>query len=128
MRRVTASGKVDKKWKTEEVIEALRQTGGSIREACRMLDMATTTFFRHWRYAPEVEAELDVLWKIGVHNVVDTVYSRALDGDLKACNLYLKYSPYAKELGWMPEEKVTVASEKPLTEDEKNALKDQLFG
>lgn len=127
-RRPSASVRVEKKWTDQEVIDALTQSGGGIRDACRILEMATTTFYREWRYKPEIDAHLNMLWRIGAHNVIDTVYERALDGDIKACNLYMRYSPYVKEMGWVPEERVTLKTEKPLTPEEIEQAAKEIFG
>lgn len=117
------------RWTDEEIIDALWKSGGIINEACRALGIPIVTFWRNFRYKESIVAELETIWRVGSQTVIDTVYERAIGGDVKAAALYMRYNPYLKEMGWVPEEsKVTIKTEKQLTPDEiKQAAKD-IFG
>lgn len=123
------SASVEIKWTPEDVIEAIRQAGGMITDTCKILNMNPCTFYRKWRYHPDIEAEFQSIWRIGAQTVIDTIYTRSIAGDMKAAALYMRYCPYTREMGWTPEENtVKIKTEKPLTPEEIEQAAKDIFG
>lgn len=117
-----------KKITKKQIIEALRQTQGIMKEACRILDMSASLFWRKYRHDPEIEAVIKELHLIGATNVIDTIYSQAINGDINSQKMYLKYCPEVKDLGWKEETTVNLKEDVKLTEEEKQKLKEEMFG
>lgn len=111
-----------------DVIKALEATGGMIMDAVNMLGISVTEFYGKFRYNPKVEEALNLAHKIGFEKVTDVLVGRALDGDIKAISLYLKYNPLAKANNWVENQTLTLKEEKPLSNEEKQDLAKQLFG
>ena len=112
----------------QQVLEAVKQAGGGIQDTARLLSMHLQDFYEKWRYQPEVDAAIKLAKRIGFERVTETVYEQALNGDRASQSLYLKYCPIGKQEGWTDTQTITLKAEKPLTEDERAALKGELFG
>jgi hypothetical protein len=112
----------------KDVINAINQTGGMIVESCNMAGISICDFYNKFRYNPKVEEALKQARRRGFEQVTDVLIQRALDGDMKAISLYLKYNPEAKAQNWVENQTLTLREEKPLTAEEKADLAKQLFG
>lgn len=112
----------------KQVMDALVEAGGIMNDACKILGMSHSEFWRKWRHEPDVDALIRDLHRIGVARITDLVYQQALSGDIKSQHLYLRFCPEVKEQGWVEEQKITLKSDKPLTEEEKESLRNDLFG
>ena len=112
----------------KDVVEAIYSTGGRIYEACEQCKMSVSEFYRRWRYNKKVEEALIKARQIGFEIVTDTLLSKALNGDIKAIQTYLRYNPIAKQNDWCDHQTLTLKEEKPLTDDEKQDLAKKLFG
>lgn len=111
-----------------QILKAIDDTGGLVREACLVMNMPVMTFYRKWRHKPEVAQALQEARNAGFEAVTDVLYTKCLDGDTKAISLYLQYNPLAKEKNWRKEESLTIKEEKPLSEAEKKDLVQSIFG
>lgn len=112
----------------KQFIKALEASGGNIDDACNLCGLSKGTFYRYYRYTPEIEKALSEQRKIGFESVTEVLYKLCLKGDTKAIALYLKYNPVAKANSWVESQTLVVKDEKPLTDEEKEALKKELFG
>lgn len=110
------------------VCETLKETGGLILETMRKLDLSPRSFYNKWRYHPKVVKVLEESRRAGFDMVTDTLIKQALDGDVKAIGLYLKYNPIAKEANWVENQTLVLKGDKQLTPEEKKDLIGQLFG
>ena len=117
-----------KKLSQKQVIEALEATGGNVGDAVNLLGVSKANFYRHYRYNPEIEKALADYSKIGFEAVTEVLFSLCMKGDTKAISLYLKYNPVAKANNWVESQTLVVKEEKPLSDEEKEALKKELFG
>lgn len=111
-----------------EVIHALEECGGIIKQTCQYLQIAQTTFYKTYRHLPEIEEALDRIQRDAFDKITETIYRNAIAGDPKFCQMFLRYSPVAKRCGWLSEEHVKIETKKPLTETEREDLKNNLFG
>ena len=109
------------------VLEAIERTGGRVAETIRVLGINPLTFYRNWRYLPEVEEALQQFRQMGFEEVTDTIFEQAKNGNLKAAHIYLRYSPTAKQNDWTDNQTLTIKEEKPLSDEEKEKLKQELF-
>lgn len=114
--------------KVADVVNAVMETGGHVQDTIKVLGMSNGDFYHRWRYNPKVIRALQQAREIGFESVTDVLYAQAVKGDLKACSLYLKYNPLAKQNGWVENQTLTIKEDKPLTDEEKEALKEELFG
>ncbi len=112
----------------KDVVNTINGTGGMILESVKLLGISITEFYQKFRYNPKVEEALKLAHRIGFDEVTDVLIKKALDGDLKAISLYLKYNPLAKENQWVENQTLTLKEEKPLSDEEKQDLSKQLFG
>lgn len=112
----------------KDVVDTINGTGGMILESVKLLGISVTEFYQKFRYNPKVEEALKMAHRIGFDEVTDVLIKRALEGDLKAISLYLKYNPLAKENQWVENQTLTLKEEKPLSNEEKQDLAKQLFG
>lgn len=117
-----------KKITLKMVLEAIERTGGKVAESIRLLGINPLTFYRNWRYLPEVEEALQKYRQFGFDEVTETILEQAKNGNLKAAHLYLRYSPTAKQNHWTDDQTLTIREEKPLSDAEKEQLKKDLFG
>ena len=116
-----------KKVTLKMVLEAIDRAGGRVADTIKILDINPKTFYEKFRYLPEVEEALKQYRQLGFDAVTETLFEQARSGNLKACSLYLKYSPFAKLNNWTDNQTVTIKEEKPLTDAEKEQLKKELF-
>ena len=114
--------------KVADVVKAVVQTGGHVQDAIAVLGLSNGDFYKRFRYNPKVVKALQEARQIGFESVTDVLYSKALNGDMKAMSLYLKYNPIAKENHWVETQTLTIREDKPLTDEEKKELAKQLFG
>ncbi len=110
------------------VLDAIERTGGKVAETIRVLGINPLTFYRNWRYLPEVEEALQQFRQMGFEEVTDTIFEQAKNGNLKAAHIYLRYSPTAKKNDWTDNQTLTIKEDKPLSDAEKEQLKKDLFG
>lgn len=113
---------------TKDVIEAIKKTGGRIAEACNLLGISVPQFYLKFRHDPKVEKTITDARKQGFEAVTDVVFSKALEGDMRAIQIYLRYNPLAKEAGWVEKSEMFIKQDKPMTECEKESLVKELFG
>lgn len=113
---------------TKEIIEGLEKCGGLIGKTCEYLQLSKSTFYSSYRHMPEIEKALDRIQRDAFDTVTETIYENAIAGDPRFCQLFLKYSPIAKQRGWVEEKNIKFETKKPLTEKEKEDLKTSLFG
>jgi len=110
------------------VMDAITKTGGRMEEACKIVGISITEFYKRFRYNPKVEDTLKEARKMGFELVTDTLLDKAMKGDMAATKLYLKYNPIAKENRWVDSQVLLLKEDKPLTEEEKQTLAKHLFG
>lgn len=121
--------KKNKKIRTvPEVIDALEQCGGLIGKSCEYLQISKNAFYKSYRHIPEVDAAIDRIQRDAFDEVTETIFNNAINGDPRFCQLFLKYSPVAKKRGWVEEKNIKLETKKPLTDEEKDQLKNNLFG
>ena len=111
-----------------DVLEALKQTGGKITDAVKVLDIDLQSFYQVWRYNPDVVKAIEESRQIGFEKVTQVLMDLCMQGDTKAISLYLKYNPVAKRNDWLDTQTISLKQDKPLTPDEKQELVKQLFG
>lgn len=114
--------------KVADVVKAVMETGGHVQDAIKVLGMSNGDFYKRFRYQPKVVQALQQAREIGFESVTDVLYAQALNGDLKAISLYLKYNPLSKQNGWVENQTLTIKEEKPLSPEEKQQLAKELFG
>ena len=112
----------------KQVIDAVNEAGGVVTDTIALLHMDTYTFYKNWRYVPEVEKALNQAREMGFEKVTDILYKQCLDGDKSAIQLYLRYCPLSKLNQWVDGQTITLKAEKPLTDEEKQNLVKELFG
>jgi hypothetical protein len=112
----------------EIVIDALEQAGGIINHALKIGNIGRGEFYRKYRNDPEIDATIKRLHREGFDQIQDTLFTLAAGGNIKAIALYIKYNPVAKDEGWRADETVILKDDKPLTDEEKDALKKEIFG
>lgn len=111
-----------------DVEKAVMETGGHIQDTIAVLGLSNGDFYKRFRYNKKVMDALEEARRIGFESVTDVLYKKALNGDLKAVSLYLKFCPIAKENHWVETQTLTIREEKPLSDDEKQNLAKELFG
>lgn len=112
----------------KDVIDAINSTGGRIYEACDVCGMSTPEFYKRFRHNPKVEAALVKARQMGFELVTDTLLDKAINGDMRAIQTYLRFNPLARENNWTDNQTLTIKEDKPLTDEEKTALEKELFG
>ena len=112
----------------KDVIDAINATGGRIYETCDQCKMSVAEFYRRFRYNPKVEAALIKSRQVGFELVTDTLLDKAMKGDMRAIQTYLRYNPIAKMNEWTDHQTLTIKEDKPLTDEEKQDLAKRLFG
>lgn len=112
----------------KDVIDAINSTGGRIYESCNLCGMSIAEFYKRFRYNPKVEAALVQARQVGFELVTDTLLDKAMNGDIRAIQTYLKYNPIAKQNEWTDHQTLTIKEEKPLSDEEKQDLAKELFG
>lgn len=110
------------------VIDAINSTGGRIYETCDQCNMSVAEFYRRFRYNPKVEEALVKARQMGFELVTDTLLDKAMNGDMRAIQTYLRYNPIAKQNEWVDHQTLTLKEEKPLSDEEKQDLAKRLFG
>ena len=110
-----------------QVLSAIAETGGIVTDTCRLLGVYPPDFYKKWRYLPEVEQAFIEAKSIGFEEVTDVLFKKALEGDNKAIKMYLQYCPLAKQNNWVDSQTLVLKEEKPLSEEEKEKLKQELF-
>lgn len=118
----------ERRWTKAQVKAALVETGGMIKETFDRLGMSPHTFYSKYRYDPEIEALITALRQQGFEAVTDVLFEQAKAGNLKAIRIYLQFNPLAKQNNWVEKSEVVVRDEKPLTDEEREELKKELFG
>lgn len=112
----------------KDVINAINSTGGRIYETCNLCKMSIAEFYKRFRYNPKVEAALVKARQVGFELVTDTLLDKAMNGDMRAIQTYLRYNPIAKMNEWTDHQTLTIKEDKPLTDEEKQDLAKKLFG
>ena len=112
----------------KKVIEAINATGGRIYETCEQCNMSVAEFYRRFRYNPKVEEALIKARQMGFELVTDTLLDKAMKGDMRAIQTYLRYNPIAKQNEWVDHQTLTLKEDKPLSDEEKRDLAKRLFG
>lgn len=121
-------GSIGRKTKVANVVQAVWECGGHVYDVIKKLHTSPSHFYTKWRHEPEVEKAFMEAWKLGFERVTNILYDKCMEGDMKAMALYLKFNPVAKVCGWTDNQTITLKTEKPLTDEEKDALKKELFG
>lgn len=112
---------------TKKVIEALETTGGDVTAACKLIGLSKYAFYRDYYTKPEIVEARRNFSTVGFFEVTDVLYRKCLEGDTRAIAIYLKYNPMAKEFNWLDSQTLVLKEEKPLSEEEKEKLKQELF-
>lgn len=111
-----------------QVLDAIHEAGGVVTDAMALLHIDNYTFYKKWRYLPEVDKAILQAREMGFEQVTDILYKQCLDGDKGAIQLYLKYCPLSKMNQWVEGQVITLKGEKALTDEEKQNLVKELFG
>lgn len=112
----------------EEFLDAIDKCGGVLKDICRVLNISRSQYYFKWRTDPDIEEALKKNRTIGAIEITDLVYLEALSGNIDAQKIYLKFNPYVKSIGWKDESTVILHEEKPITEEEKAKLREDMFG
>lgn len=112
----------------KDVIDAINSTGGRIYESCAVCSMSVSEFYKRFRYNKKVEDALVKARQMGFELVTDTLLDKAMKGDMRAIQTYLRFNPIAKMNDWTDHQTLTIKEEKPLTDEEKQNLANKLFG
>jgi hypothetical protein len=110
------------------VIDAINSTGGRIYETCKLCSMSVSEFYKRFRYNKKIEEALIKSRQVGFELVTDTLLDKAMNGDMRAIQTYLRYNPIAKMNEWTDHQTLTIKEDKPLTDEEKQDLAKKLFG
>lgn len=111
----------------KKVIEALETTGGDVTAACRLIGLSKYAFYRDYYTNEEIMKARRNFQTVGFFEVTDVLYRKCLEGDTKAIAIYLRYNPEAKIQNWADSQTLILKEEKPLSDEEKEKLKQELF-
>lgn len=112
----------------KDVIDAINSTGGRIYETCNVCGISVSEFYKRFRYNKKIEEALVKARQMGFELVTDTLLDKAMKGEIRAIQTYLRYNPIAKMNEWTDQQTLTIKEDKPLTDEEKQNLAKQLFG
>ena len=108
--------------------EAIEAGHGNLYKIAKDLDVSISDLYRQIHADKELLDTIKFQHEITIERIFDNILDQSLSGDLRAVQLLLKYSPQSKAKGWLDEQKITIRDEKPLTAEEKEQLKKDLFG
>lgn len=117
-----------KKIAKKKIIDALHENRGNIAKTAKALDCYITDIFVRINSDKDIQNALNQIHKENVILITDKLEDQCISGDIKSINTLLRYSPNTHDAGWIEDSKITVREEKPLTADEKEKLKKELFG
>lgn len=112
----------------KDVVNAINSTGGRIYETCNVCGISVSDFYKRFRYNKKIEEALIKSRQVGFELVTDTLLDKAMNGDMRAIQTYLRYNPIAKMNEWTDHQTLTIKEDKPLTDEEKQDLAKKLFG
>lgn len=112
----------------KDVIDAINSTGGRIYETCNVCGISVSEFYKRFRYNKKIEEALVKARQMGFELVTDTLLDKAMKGEIRAIQTYLRYNPIAKINEWTDQQTLTIKEDKPLTDEEKQNLAKELFG